>query len=589
MVDLTAAPYHLDEEGIAWVRDTIASMSDEEKIGQLFIMMGDNRDPDYLAGVVAEHRIGGFRYNGGNAEQVQEQNRTLQTNSKIPLLIAVNAEAGASGSFSDGTFVSDPVKLGAANDPTWGYELGRVSGEESAAAGCNWSFAPVVDILYNWRNPIVSKRCFGNDPELVAAYGKGYVKGAAEHGVLCAAKHFPGDGVDERDHHLSSAVNDQSVEEWDATFGHVYGELIDAGLQSIMVGHIMLPAYQEHFTPGTEVSDLMPATLSHEITTDLLRGKLGFNGLTLTDASHMVGMTGRMARRDFVPRAVAAGCDMFLFFNDPAEDLGWMMDGYRSGVITEERLEEALTRILGLKASIGLHKTPKDQIVPGPDALGTVGRPENTALLARASEEGITLVKNTQPDTLPITPERYRRILIIPTKGFPSPMAGAFSGMGGRKAWDKIAEKLTAAGHEVTIYESAIDRIMAMPQEERMGAIMKMYSAKRPIAELTDAYDLILGVADVSGTMQVVERVSWPPAKGTPDVPWYVHEIPSAFVSVNSPFVLVDVPQVPVYINTYDDKDATIDALMAKLAAGADAFTATSPVDAFCGKVDTRI
>lgn len=118
---------------------------------------------------------------------------------------------------------------------------------------------------------------------------------------------------------------------------------------------------------------------------------------------------------------------------------------------------------------------------------------------------------------------------------------------------------------------------------------MKIRSAKRPIPELTDAYDLILGVADVSGTMQVVERVSWPPAKGTPDVPRYVHEIPSAFVSVNSPFVLVDVPQVPVYINTYGDKPATLVALVAKLAIGAEAFTGVSPVDAFCGKVDTRI
>lgn len=589
MVDLTAAPYHLDDEAIAWVGDTIAAMTDEEKIAQLFVMMGDNRDPDYLADIVTRYRFGGFRYNGGSASEVQEQNRILQTNSKIPLLIAVNAESGANGSFSDGTFVSDPVKLGAADDPRWGYELGRVSGLESAAAGCNWSFAPVVDILYNWRNPIISKRTFGNDPARVAAYGKGYVAGAREHGVVCAAKHFPGDGVDERDHHLSSAVNDMTVEQWDASFGRVYSELIEAGLQSIMIGHIMLPAYQEHFTPGTEVSDLMPATLSKEIATDLLRGKLGFNGLTLTDASHMVGLTGRMARRDFVPGAIAAGCDMFLFFNDPDEDLAWMMDGYRRGVITDERLNEALTRILGLKASLGLHRTPGDQIVPGAEALGDVGRPENKELLAEVSDAAITLVKNTQPDILPITPERYRRILIIPTQGFPSPMAGLFSGAGGAKAWEVIAGLLREAGHEVTIYTSQIERIMALPPAERMAAVMKMYSAKRPISELTDAYDLILGVADVSGTMQVVERVSWPPAKGTPDVPWYVHEIPSAFVSVNSPFVLVDVPQVPVYINTYDDKPATLEALVAKLASGADAFTGASPVDAFCGKVDTRI
>ncbi len=130
----------------------------------------------------------------------------------------------------------------------------------------------------------------------------------------------------------------------------------------------MMPAYQRHFNPGMKDTDLMPATLCKELITDLLKGKLGFNGLVVTDASHMVGMTGRMKRSKMLPSAIAAGCDLFLFFNDPDEDFGYMMDGYKNGTITEARLQDALTRTLGVKAALGLHKKAKtdDRSRPSP-------------------------------------------------------------------------------------------------------------------------------------------------------------------------------------------------------------------------------
>src|SRR5699024_532312 len=122
----------------------------------------------------------------------------------------------------------------------------------------------------------------------------------------------------------------------------------DAGLPSIMVGHISLPHYVRHFNPEATVQEAnLPATLSKYILTDLLRDKMGFSGLVVTDASHMVALTGAMKRKDMLPASIAAGSDLFLFFNDPDEDFQWMMDGYKNGVITEERLKEALTRILG--------------------------------------------------------------------------------------------------------------------------------------------------------------------------------------------------------------------------------------------------
>ena len=349
-VDLKAKPYHLSDEDIKWVTDTITGMTIEEKIGQLFVNMGSSRTEEYLTDMLNNYHIGAVRYNPGTAEEVYEQNKILQENSKIPLLIAANTEAGGNGACVDGTEVGLQVKIGATNDAKWAYEMGRVSGVEASAIGCNWSFAPIVDINRNWRNPIISNRCFSNDPDVVLEMSLAYMKGIQESGIAPAAKHFPGDGIDERDQHLSFAPNHLSCEEWDATFGKVYQGLIDAGLPSIMAGHIHQPAYSKFFNPELKDEDLLPATLSKELITDLLRGKLGFNGVVVTDASHMVAMTSAMKRSEMLPTSIAAGCDLFLFFNDPDEDFGYMMDGYKNGIITEERLEEALTRILGLKS-----------------------------------------------------------------------------------------------------------------------------------------------------------------------------------------------------------------------------------------------
>lgn len=586
MVDLKAKPYYLDDDGVRWVEETLASMTLEEKIGQLFVNMGASRDYDYLTDVLAKYRFGAVRYNPAKAAEVHEQNRILQENSKIPLLIASNAEAGGNGACTDGTYVGYPIKLGATADPQWAYEMGRVGGVESSAIGCNWAFAPVVDLLLNWRNPIISNRAFGADADLVLECGKAFLRGMAESGVACAMKHFPGDGVDERDHHLSSSVNSLSMEEWDATFGKVYRGMIEAGVQSVMVGHIMMPAYQRHFNPG---APLMPASLCRELTTDLLKGKLGFNGLVVTDASHMVGMTSAMPRRLVVPTAIAAGCDLFLFFNDPDEDFGYMLDGYQNGIITEERLAEALRAILGTKAALGLHKKARTELVePAESALKKIGLLENKAIAAQVTNAAVTLAKNVQPGVLPVTPERYKKILIIPVKGSPNPAASIFGG-GGTPPWETFAEELRGCGFEVENFESAIDKLVKLPEEERAKGIKNMYAGKAPIADFVQRADLIINVAQVVGGMQPVERVSWPASKGTPDLPWYVHELPTILVSFSTPFLLPDAPAVKCLINAYDARPDTIKATVSKLMAGEAAFQGVSPVDVFCGFADTRL
>ena len=588
MVNLKAKPYNLDDESIKWVEETIANMTIEEKIGQLFVNMGASRDEEYLKSVLDNYHIGAVRYNPAKAEEVYEQNRILQENSKIPLLIAANTEAGGNGACTDGTYLGYEVKVGATNDAKYAYELGRISGIEASAIGCNWSFAPIVDINRNWRNPIISNRCFSQDPDQVLECSLEYMRGIMEYGIMPAAKHFPGDGIDERDQHLSFAPNSLSVEEWEATFGKVYRGLIEAGLPSIMAGHIALPEYVKYFNPDATIQELnMPATLSKYVLTDLLKGKLGFNGLVVTDASHMVAMTSAMKRKDMLPTAIAAGSDLFLFFNDPDEDFQWMMDGYKNGVITEERLQDALTRILGLKAALGLHKKAKTEILmPKEEAMAKIGLEENKAKAVEVADKAITLVKNTQ-DIFPLSPEKTKKVLLVNAKGHDGGFGKFIALMSGpsKGPVDTMKELLEKEGFEVEIYESPIDKIMKLPQEEMAKALGNVYAGKRPISELTSKYDLIINIADVGASTD--QRLQWPPSKGTPDIPFYVNEIPTIFVSVQCPFHLADVPQMKTYINAYDAKEFNLKALVDKMM-GRSEFKGVSSVDAFCGLEDTR-
>ena len=537
MVDMKAKPFYLSEEDCKWVEETIAGMTTEEKIGQLFFNMGSSRDEEYLKMTVDKYHIGGIRYNPATGAEVREQNRILQENSKIPLIIACNTENGGNGACTDGTMIGQQTKIGATRDARYAYELGRMSNKEAAAIGCNLSFAPVSDSLYNWENPGIGLRTYGNDVDRVCEMTKAYMDGAhTNEGFCCAAKHFPGDGLDFRDQHVADSVNDMSCEEWDASYGKVYQNLIDNGLEAIMAGHIMQPAYTRHFNPGIKDEDIMPATLSPELIEGLLRGKLGFNGMVLTDASHMVGLTCCMKRSEMLPHTIAAGVDMFLFFNEMDEDFASMMAGYENGIITEERLNDALHRILALKAHMGLHKKAKNEIVPPVEVMEqVVGCEEHKASPA----------------------ERLR---------------------------DKLIEK----GFDAFIYESPLDALAKRAAAGEKVDINMYFAGKTPIKDFVENQDLIITLVDIAGGFQPVARPGFGMSKGGGEIPWYVHELPVIVIGCGQPFVLADIPQARTYINTYDSADQTFDALIEKLMSGSDAFIGEDPVDAYCGLWDTH-
>lgn len=557
MIDIKAAPFNLDDEGVKWVEETKQNMTLEEKIGQLMIPIGYSADPGYLQHVMLDHHIGGILYRCGESEEMQACHRWLQEHSKIPLFIAANLEAGGDGIATDGTSFGKQMEIAATGDPEQAYRLGKVSCAEGKAVGCNRAFAPVVDIDRNWRNPITNVRTYGDDPEFVLKCGLAYKRAADEENVAVSIKHFPGDGCDEVDQHILTSVNNLSCEEWDETYGKIYKGLIDDGALTVMVGHIAQPAYQKHFNPDFP-DKLVPATLSSELLQGLLRGRLGFNGLISTDSTCMLGFTVGMKREMAVPYSIEAGCDMFLFNKDLHEDYQYMMEGYKKGILSEKRLDEAVTRILAAKATIGLHKKTKEELVPGKEDLRILRNETYENWAKECADKSVTLVKNNE-NILPLSPAKTKRVLLEILGNYPSSTRVT-------EHWKALLEK---EGFEVSVYEK--EDFSSAPDFS--------------VGTFVSKYDLVLYVGNMeNASNQVTNRYQWYTFWGNGDnCPWFTAEVPVVYISMANPYSLVDIPQIQTYINCYSNNDYVIDACVEKLM-GRSEFKGKSPVDPFCGK-----
>ena len=561
-IDLKGNPYYLSNEDINWVETTRENMSLEEKIGQLFCPIVFTSDETELKNLLATKHVGGVLYREGAGSDILVNHKVLQDNTKIPLLLASNLEQGGNGSALEGTYYGKQMEIAATNHKERAYQLGMVACTEGAAVGVNWAFAPVVDIDYNFRNPITNIRTYGDNPKRVLEMAKEYVRAAKVVGVATSVKHFPGDGIDERDQHLLTSVNTLTCEEWDKTYGNIYGELIKDGTLTVMIGHIAMPAYEERIS-GKPTTKMIPATLSLALLKGLLRDKLGFNGLITSDATSMVGFCTAMARKEAVPSAIAAGCDMFLFNKDLEEDFEFMLKGYENGILTDERIRDAVTRILATKAALKLHdKQKQGTLVPDETALSILGCGEHVKWAKECADEAITLVKDTQ-NLLPLSIEKHSKILLQ--------ILGDFSS--NDRVIGQMTELLEKEGFVVTIY---VQEDFRMPLDN--------------VAELKRKYDLIFYLGNVDNqSNKTVSRIQWHTFFGLGNnIPWFVEEVPTLFVSVGNPYHLLDVPMVKTYINGYCNSPYVLEAVVDKLM-GKSEFKGVSPVDPFCGREDTKL
>ena len=535
-MDLKRKPFYLDDTAIEWVNNTLNGLTEDEKIGQLFFPIGFSTEKEYL-NHLRSLGIGGLFFRPGVAEEVQQTYEYMQRTSKVPLLTAANLEDGGNGSYLEGTAFGNQMAVAAKNQTSDAYTLGKIASSEGKAVGVNFGFSPVVDLDLNFRNPITNVRTYGSDVERVIKNAKEYIQAFHDNGIMTSIKHFPGDGVDERDQHLLTSINSLSVDNWKKTFGKVYQELIDFGSKAVMVGHIAFPAYS---------GDEMPATLSPQLLQDLLRNELGFNGLTITDATPMVGFCSAMKRSEAVPYTIQAGCDMLLFNRVLEEDIQYMKDGLSKGILTKERLDEAVTRILATKASLGLHQTINHGTAKFEDF-----REEQLDLADRS----ITLVKDTQ-NMLPLSVEKHKRVLLQ--------LLGSFDS--NERVLEKVKAELEKRDFEITVYEPETN-----------------FFDLGTVTSFSNDYDAVLYVANIqNASNQTVTRVHWHTLFGLGNnLPWFTKEVPTMLLSFGNPYHLYDLPMVDTVINAYCNYDHFIEMAIKKVT-GESSFKGVSPVNPFC-------
>lgn len=444
------------------VRRLVARMSLAEKVGQLFVSRAYGHaaaEPDAAdaeknlelfgvrtaAEVVSRYHLGGIIYfawahNTRTPHQIAAlsaglQQAALTSGAGIPLLLSTDQEHGAVARVGKpATLFPGAMALGAQHRATGStddaHRAARIAGTELAAMGIRQDYAPVADVNVNPANPVIGVRSFGSDPRAVAELVAAQVRGYQEAGVAAAAKHFPGHGDTETDSHVGLPVMRHSRAVWEELDEPPFRAAVDAGVDAVMTAHIVFPALD----PSED-----PATLSRPIVTGILRERLGFRGVVVTDALDMAGVRQKYGDDRVPVLALLAGCDQLLNPPDLALAYRSVLEAVESGELSEERIDESVLRILELKARRGLF----DEAAPSAEAVdAAVGVPQHLAA-ADAIAAGTTTVLADPSGLLPLDASAAPRLLVTGTDpASPSGTTGPPTAV--------LARELTALGCRAT-------------------------------------------------------------------------------------------------------------------------------------------
>lgn len=508
-----------------WVDQALANMSDDEKCAHVLCpAVSANTMTENEAKAVFEDCPAGcafFFFSDG--DKIAALARAIQADAKIPILTCMDILWGPGHALKgDSTTFVTTMACGAADDAELTYAMGRSIALEGRAHGIHWTLGPVVDINMNHNSPIVNFRAYGEKPGHVLRHAKAFIAGVQDTGLMAAtAKHFPGDGVDDRDQHFMTSVNSLDRAAWDASFGKVYRAVIQQGVAAFMSGHIAFPAADP--ADGGPLLDGPPASLSKRLLCDLLHDELGFDGVIVSDAINMTGLTCHVSRADLAWRLIDAGNDVVLFSN-PAVDFPGIKRALADGQLSRDRLEDAVRRILTLKCRVGI----------APEMQTCEVKPEEKAAAEAVAVElgrrSICVVRN-EDDVLPMNLAPGSKILTVTI--------------------------------EYPLYDLKFIRVESVDQELRNRGFKVdniLNPGKGEVAEMAKDYDAIFVNINVGAHSRAgIIRIGKNLFGVFEDIAEKVH--PRVIVtSFGDPYKLYEMPFIRTYVNTFSPTETSIEA-----------------------------
>jgi beta-N-acetylhexosaminidase len=522
----------------------LKKMSLEEKVGSL-IHVGinaqfTNRDSDFYLNLkrqVTENKIGGIVLFGAPVYDTTILVNRLQAETKIPLLISVDAETGIGMRFDHTTNFPWAMAVGATGNPEYARKIGVITAREARAMGIHQVYSPVVDVNNNAGNPVINVRSYGENAEDVGRFGSAMIEGVQSGNVIATAKHFPGHGDTAVDSHSGLPIIDLSRERFDQVELVPFRKAIEAGVASIMIAHISLPQFDnEQIQPlknpvlpaySQEVdlpkdSATVPATLSKKVQTDLLRNQLGFQGLIVSDAMDMSGLTLYIGQEEAAVRALEAGTDLLEKPANAEAMIRGIVGAVKSGRMSEERINHSARKLLAWKHQLGLFKqkiTPIDEI----DKI--VSNKEVRDLAEEIAKQAVTLVKD-QAGNLPI--QKNKKIFVLAITNGPDI---SFVGTAFTRALRQ---------NEIKFDFAALDERSTETEQKR--AFDRAQNAEVVIAAL---YGRVRTGARNSGSL---------PAAGVNVLQKLLaQDKPLVGLSFGNPYLLRDYPNLKTYVVSYGD------------------------------------
>jgi beta-N-acetylhexosaminidase len=510
----------LTAEQQQWVDTTLDALTLPQCVGQLLCAFSPRFTTADWLDLLKKVPIGALTVRSTSSVDLRGQMHTLQDQSAVPLLVTADLEHGATA-LTDGTEYPWMMGAGAANDAELMMIMGQATAAEARYAGMHCTFSPVVDLNYNFNNPITNVRALSDQPERVSRLATAFVRGLQGDGRLAAtAKHFPGDGLDDRDQHLATTVNNLPFEQWQATYGQVWRAVIEAGVMCIMPGHISLPDYQGF---ADRPADAPPATLSPKLLIELLREELGFEGLLISDASGMIGLTSRISSEERVVQCIKSGLDVYLF-PDTLKDFERLVQAVEHGRLSEERVRQAAGRVLELKARLNLHRDP---FGPKPSAADKSRYRQAAQAMA---DKSITVLRRDGRPPLKLKPGC--RVLTV-TIGHLSP----FSRYRSQPELDAFSDELRQRGFQVEHLLNPEDDLLLAKAAEHDAVFINL---------LTLPYMVLGTIRNLVGHLG---HWKWRSL--------FVDHPQVLFTSFGNPYVLHEMPHLPNLLAAYGDSDVS--------------------------------